>query len=82
MIDVEKFKDWLRKNTSYTDKVVSNIASRAKRADEILPYEDTETYLYYIEKQDAFKSLSVSVRSQLRKAVKLYTQYRNHVCGD
>ncbi len=76
MIENEDFSNWLSKNTPYSDAVISDTVSRMKRADNILPYNDSETYSFYLERQDSFKALSVTVRSQIRKAVKLYSQFR------
>ena len=65
MIKSNEFKTWLESNTRYSDAVIGDILSRMKRADGILCWE----------KEQQFEALSVSVRSQIRKAVKLYTEY-------
>ncbi len=75
MVKTESFKEWLRSNTSYSDNVIGDTVSRIKRADNILHWNDEETYIFYLEKEHEFIRLSVSVRSQLRKAVKLYSTY-------
>lgn len=75
MINAGLFKDWLTKNTSYSSAVINDLTSRMKRADGMVSWEPTTTYLYTLEQNDQFKKLSVSVRSQLRKAVKCYTQF-------
>ena len=75
MVNSEDFKKWLKENTKYSDAVICDIASRIRRADSILEWNDTETYIFYLEKEKNFGSLSVSVRSQIRKAVKLYSAY-------
>ncbi|MBR1630128.1 MAG: hypothetical protein IJ679_12835 [Lachnospiraceae bacterium] len=75
MIQTDEFKRWLRSNTEYSDAVIGDTASRIKRADNILNWSDTDTYLFYLEKEHEFEVLSVSVRSQLRRAVKLYAAY-------
>lgn len=75
MIQTDDFKKWLRNNTTYSEAVIADTASRIKRADNILSWNDTDTYLFYLEQEQEFEVLSVSVRSQLRKAVKLYTTY-------
>ncbi|MCD7811956.1 MAG: hypothetical protein LUG91_08960 [Ruminococcus sp.] len=77
MVENESFSKWLSENTSYSNAVISDTVSRMKRADNTLPYNDGETYLFYLEKQDSFKALSVTVRSQIRKAVKLYDRFRH-----
>lgn len=75
MIQSDKFKNWLQNNTSYSNAVISDIVSRMKRADHILEWNNSDTYLFYLEKKQEFMLLSVSVRSQLRKAAKLYATY-------
>lgn len=75
MIETEEFKRWLKDNTQYSDAVISDQVSRMKRADKILPWKAEDTYLYYLEKENCFIELSVYVKSQMRKAVKLYQAY-------
>lgn len=75
MIDVVSFKEWLSENTKYSDAVIRDIASRMKRADSIVTWEPTTIYLFKLEQSDLFKKMSVSVKSQIRRAVKCYSQY-------
>jgi hypothetical protein len=75
MIDTKLFKDWLKNNTAYSDAVVSDIVSRMNRADNMLEWEPTTTYLYKLEQTDAFQKMSVSVKSQVRRAVKYYVEF-------
>lgn len=75
MIEAEKFRIWLKSNTNYSSAVVRDMVSRMKRADSLLPWDGSETYIFYLGETPAFKSLTVSVRSQLRKAVKAYSQF-------
>ena len=75
MIQVDSFKEWLKNNTEYSDAVIRDTISRMKRADSILEWNTADTYLFYLEKEQNFEILSVSVRSQIRKAVKLYSSY-------
>ena len=74
MIDLD-FKRWLISNTTYTNRVIGDTISRLKRADRIHPIRPEEVYLFELEHIGEFKNLSVTVRSQIRKAVKLYFQY-------
>lgn len=74
MIDVEGFKIYLH-GLGYTPAVVRDICSRAKRADKIQEFYSDDLYLYYLEKENKFQILSTSIKSQLRKAVRLYTDY-------
>lgn len=75
MIEAEQFKKWLKNNTKYSDAVIGDTVSRVKRADSILAWNDDEVYQFYLEHNDSYKTLSVSVRSQLKKAVTLYRTY-------
>jgi len=78
MIDANLFRAWLKENTSYSDAVISDTISRVKRADGILEWYDDEIYQFYLEREEQYQALSVSVRSQIKKAVKLYRQC---ICG-
>ena len=75
MIETNRFKEWLSKNTEYSDAAVNDIVSRMKRADRMLPWEPTKVYLFHLEQQDEFGRLSVSVKSQIRRAVRLYSDF-------
>lgn len=75
MVDIQGFKEWLKVSKAYTPDVISDLGSRLKRADKIREIDGTDTYLFYLEKEESFKCLSVSVKSQLRRAVKLYAEY-------
>ena len=77
MIDVAQFKTWLEEKTSYSGAVISDTISRLKRADSILELSEEEVYLFYLERKPEFKALSMSVRSQIKKAVRLYLTFRN-----
>lgn len=74
MIDTELFKSWLKANTTYSDAVITDTISRAKRADSILEWYNDDVYQFYLEREKQYQALSVSVRSQIKKAVKLYNQ--------
>lgn len=75
MIQSDNFKDWLTTNTEFSDPVITDTTSRIKRADGILEYTGAETYLFYLEREPEFRNLSISVRSQIRRAVRLYEAY-------
>ena len=76
MVNVEMFKAWLKSNTTYSEAVISDTISRVKRADKILEWNDEETYFFYLEQQEQYKGLYVSVRSQIKKSVMLYRSFR------
>ena len=69
------FRQWLLSNTTYSNRVVSNIVCRLNRAGRMHPVRPEEIYLFELEHTDEFNGLSVTVKSQIRKAVKLYFQY-------
>lgn len=75
MVDGEKFKEWLENNTNYEKAAISDVVSRMKRADRIYNWDGSDTYLFFLEKQDGFQKLSMSVKSQLRRAVKYYSAF-------
>ena len=75
MLKIDEFKLWLDATTSYTKETKSNLVSRLKRANNILPVYNEPVYLFMLSQQEDFKVLSVTVRSQLRRAVKVYTQF-------
>ena len=72
MINATEFKEWLFDNTEYSMAVISDISSRVKRADKILPWYNDEVYIFRLEQLDEYKKITCSVRSQIKKAVKLY----------
>lgn len=72
MIKTKEFKQWLSENTLYTDKVIRDMASRASRADRILPFDSEESYQTKLEKCVEYKTVGISCRLQMKKAVKLY----------
>lgn len=75
MIDEGKFREWLKRNTAYSDKVIRDNVSRMKRADKMLEWNTEPTYIFFLEKNEQFKPLSVYVRSQIKKSVRLYAQF-------
>lgn len=75
MIRFDEFKMWLDINTSYTKETKSNLLSRLKRANNILPITNDPVYLFLLSQESEFSQLSVNVRSQLRRSVKMYIQF-------
>jgi DNA (cytosine-5)-methyltransferase 1 len=74
-MDVNEFKIWLDANTSFTKETKSNVLSRLKRADTILQIKNEKVYLFNLSQEKDFQVLTVSIKSQVRRAVKLYFQY-------
>lgn len=77
-MDIQNFKIWLTNSEKYSIKTVENIISRIQRVNrfkKIDMNEDIDLYLLILSKNGKFKMLSSSVKSQLKKAVKLYYQF-------
>lgn len=74
MINTVQFRAWLKENTTYSDAVINDTISRAKRADSILEWYDDEVYQFYLERNEQYQVLTRSVRSQIKKAIKLYNK--------
>lgn len=75
MLDFSNFKNWLAASSGYSKETVGNVISRLKRADAILPWFHDEVYLFRLEQTEEYMGLSLSVKSQIKKAVKLYFEY-------
>lgn len=74
----ESFVKWLETEKGLSARSASDTKSRLNRANDILEFEDPtapELYLVSIKQLGAFTSLSQSVKSQLRRAVRLYSEY-------
>lgn len=77
MNDLSNFKLWLTENKSYSTKTISNTVSRFKRASNMLSWFNDALYQFQLEQTDEFQELSATVRSQIKKAVKLYSEFVN-----
>lgn len=78
-VEKTEFMDWLIVNHNFSKRAASDTVSRVKRADKIYKISDTPNPLYFYELQqtDEFNNLSVSVRSQIKRATILYSDYLN-----
>lgn len=75
MVDLVNFKLWLMDKTTYRERTISNIVSRFKRADALVKWHNDTIYHFQLEQCQKFQKLSPTVRSQIKKAVKLYFEY-------
>jgi site-specific recombinase XerC len=76
-----KFSNWLVENTSLTKNVVRDVNSRSNRVRKLIgdiDHEDLAELLTKLESNDVFQSLSRTVKSQLRRALKLYCEFRRN----
>lgn len=77
MNDLSNFKLWLTETQNYSTKTISNTVSRFKRADNILSWFNDAIYQFQLEQSAEYQALSSTVRSQIKKAVKLYFEFSN-----
>ena len=77
MIEEKEFRTWINTHKNYSNKVVSDTISRVKRADRLIEWHNDEIYLFELERNDEYKQLSTTVRSQIKGAVKMYFEYIN-----
>ncbi|MDR0528018.1 MAG: DNA cytosine methyltransferase [Zoogloeaceae bacterium] len=77
-VDYSAFSDWLTQSQPLCERSRRDTVSRLKRADAIcaLPPAPDAYYLFTLEQNGDYQALSSSVRSQLRRAVTLYSDYR------
>ena len=75
MEKIDAFKSWLDANSEYTKETKSNIVSRLRRADKLLPVTENPVYLFNLSQCSEFTALSVNVKSQIRRAVRIYHHF-------
>ena len=78
-VDINRvtFLDWLMTSKKYTVRTANDTVSRIKRAEKIQPIHgipDVE-YITLLQSNDVYSSMSVSVRSQIKRALNLYQEY-------
>ena len=74
----QEFSSWLRSSKGFTEAAAKDVKSRLKRVHSICKLQDgvdVSKALFILGQQESFKTLSVSVRSQLRRSVKLFDEY-------
>lgn len=72
------FENWLKQNKGFSHKGSHDIKSRVRRVQRILGKDTIElSVLELLPNCLEFKNLSTPVRSQLRRAVKLYCEYHH-----
>lgn len=73
----ESFVKWLVEVKKFTPRSASDTLSRVRRADKIchLNGAPTDYYCFLLQKEEAYIELSVSVRSQMKRALTLYNSF-------
>ena len=81
-MQLDEFKVWLIGYKNYSTRVSSNIASRLRRVVKLLGKTSVrptgpDLLISELNKSEEFQAFSYSIKSQLRKSVKLYAEYNN-----
>lgn len=76
---MQEFEKWLSENQLLKLRSSRDVCSRLKRVMNILNLEEiNEETIQKLNTNDEFNRFSVSVKSQLRRAVKLYLKFINN----
>lgn len=76
---MQEFEKWLYENQLLKLRSSRDVCSRLKRVMNILNLEEiNEQTIQKLNTNDEFNTFSVSVKSQLRRAVKLYLKFINN----
>jgi DNA (cytosine-5)-methyltransferase 1 len=80
-VDYAPFYNWLCETQANCERTRRDTLSRLKRAATIcaLPQTPDAYYLFALEQSDDYKILTPAVRSQLKRAVTLYADYRTAI---
>lgn len=78
----ESFVSWLVEVQKFTPRSASDTLSRVHRADKIHRLDGTpnDYYCYLLQQEDEYAALSVSVRSQMKRALSLYNTFVRQEC--
>lgn len=73
----DSFVDWLVKSQNYSQRSASDTLSRVRRADKICRLDGApdDFYCYTLQQTNEYNALSVSVRSQIKRALTLYNNF-------
>jgi len=77
LVDCDSFYKWLLNTQPLSERVKRDTVSRLRRANSIcvLPPNPQAHYIFTLEQSDGYKVLTPTVRSQLKRAVALYSDY-------
>lgn len=77
-MDEQGFDQWLKEKFNYIDKSARDVRSRVKRASKYIdPTKNVsdDELVFTMTQHPEFKILSMTVRSQLKRSIKLYREY-------
>ncbi|MDO4460188.1 MAG: hypothetical protein Q4C42_08995 [Clostridia bacterium] len=70
------FSDWLKLEKGMTHKSAKDVVSRLNRVKNILEADDVSCVeIKKLEEKEMFQVLSMTVKSQLRRAIRLYSEF-------
>lgn len=75
----QRFRAWLGRNTDLSEKAMGDVVSRLTRIEKITPLHvngAADDFLFKLGKKSEFSSLGQAVKSQLKRAYKLYHQFK------
>lgn len=78
-MDDGQFRLWLKAVANLGEASAGDVVSRVKRASGLINIDakgDTDELLFKLGRVDEFKNMSITVRSQLRRAVSLYRTFK------
>jgi DNA (cytosine-5)-methyltransferase 1 len=78
----EAFFQWIIKTKSLSEDSAGDVISRIKRAKSIMEIDvpiDIETLLFHFSGKPAFKKLTTTVRSQLKRSIRLYKEFDSNI---
>jgi DNA (cytosine-5)-methyltransferase 1 len=72
------FSSWLSSNKGFTGAAAKDVACRLRRASSFCDFDweaSADSNVFSLGRSENFQSLTVSVKSQLRRSVKLYGEF-------
>lgn len=79
--DASGFLPWLLSTKELSYRSAKDILSRCNRANGIVEYSIPDAgYIFVLEQQDEFQKLSITVKSQIKRALRLKYEYIRGVC--
>ena len=76
-VDYDHFYEWLSNSSIMSERTQRDTLSRLKRANSLsaIPYNPEAYYIFTLEQVEGYKALKPDVRSQIKRAVSLYSDY-------
>lgn len=75
-----EFLEWLQSERGYSRVVAGDINSRLKRVRRVLHQDNiSDKTISNLEANESFSDFSVNIKSQLRRAVRLYLEYNDNL---